>query len=172
MGGLKHKPLKYGMHQPRIRKIAKRNEALDAKDVKAIVDKVLHMANVMTIKDVTKWIRRFVPKMTGQLRHNLWKHLLGSYVKNQIARIIMQTDIDYAERVNAFKTRNVRHKGKKVKYRGRTIILNDPQAIGGFFDEMVKYAKKRIKKNLQVARNKVAQKTKMKYKEIDVELMW
>ena len=146
------------MYQPRIRKIAKRNDAIDAKDVKAIVDKVLHMANVMTIKDVTKWIRRFVPKDTGRLRHNVWKHLLDSYVKNQIARIIMKSDLDYAERVNDFKTHNVRHRGKKIKRHGKTVVLWDPQAIGGFFDEMIKYTKIRIKKNLQVARNKVAQK--------------
>ena len=172
MGGLKHTPLAYGIRQPKIRKIAKRNENLDVKDVKQIVDKVLHMTNSLVIKDVTKWIRRFVPKMTGQLRHNLWKHLLNSYVKNQVARIIIETDIDYAKRVNDMGTHNVRHKGKKVKRHGKIIVLWDPQAIGGFFDKMVIFAKKSIKRNLQVAKNKVAQRTKMKYKEIDIDLMW
>lgn len=172
MGGLSHKPLKYGINQPRLRAIAKKNEELDAKDVKVIVDKILHMTNSLVIKDVTEWIRRFVPKMTGRLRHDLWKHLLDSYVKDQVGRIIIKTSIDYAERVNSYQTHNVRHKGKRIKRHGRIIVLWDPQAIGGFFDAMVKYAKLRIKKNLQVAKNKVARKTKMKYKEINIMTMW
>ena len=167
-----HKPLAYGIRAPEIKRIAKKNEDLTVKEVKEIITKILEETTKLTMKMLRKWINKRVPKMTGRLRRDLLKHLQDSYVRSNVLRIFIQTSIDYAKRVNDFQTHNVRHKGKKIKYRGKTIILNDPQAIGHFFDEMLKFAIRAILQNLITIKRKYANRTKMKYNEMKIIKLW
>ena len=167
-----HKPLAYGIRVHEIRSIAKKNDELTVKQTKAIIILILRETHKKTVKDVAKWIKIRVPKMTGRLRRDLLRHLLTSYVSAAVLRIFIQTSIDYAKRVNEFETFNVRHKGKKIKYRGRTIRLNDRKAIGHFFDEMVKFAIKTILYHLDRSKRRYASRTKMKYSEMKIIKLW
>jgi len=167
-----HKPLAYGIRASEIKRITQNNPNLNLKDVNKIIDQILRETTRLTMKTMRKWINKRVPKMTGRLRRDLLKHLQDSYVKSNVLRIFIQTSIDYAKRVNDFQTHNVRHRGKRIKYRGRVIILNDPQAIGHFFDEMLKFAIKAILHNLIAVKRKYAARTKMNYNEMKIIKLW
>lgn len=167
-----HKPLAYGIRAQEIKRIADKNDDLTVKMAKDIIEKILKETTQLTMKMLRKWIHKRVPKMTGRLRRDLLKHLQDSYVRSNVLRIFIQTSIDYAKRVNDFDTHNVRHRGKRIKYRGRTIVLNDPQAIGHFFDEMLKFAIKAILHNLITVKRKYSARTKMKYNEMRIIKLW
>ena len=167
MGGMYHPVMKYGVTKIHIKKISKKS-GQDEKDIKKMLDKIFHEAHRQILKDLTKWIRKYVPKMTGRLRHDLWKHLLDSYTKNQTLWVYIATSIDYAEKVNNYQTHNVRHKGKRVKRRGKVYILWDPQAIGGFFDKMVIFAIKNIDMNLDKAKKRFSSRLGVKYRDITI----
>ena len=167
-----HKPLAYGVRADGIKKIAKNNPNLNVTEVKQELTKVLNATNNRVRKELRKWINSKVPKMTGRLRRDLIRHLMTSYVSNCVIRVYVQTNVDYAKRVNAFETHNVRHRGKKIKYRGRTIILHDYKAIGHFFDEMVKIAIKLILYHLDRQKRRHASSKKLKYKEMKIIKLW
>jgi hypothetical protein len=167
-----HKPLAYGIRAPELKKIAAKNDDLEVRDVKDIFDKILNETVKRSTKDLRKWINSKVPKMTGRLRRDLLNHLRTSYVSSTVLRVYIQTSVEYAKRVNDFETFNVRHRGKRVKYRGKTIILHDFKAIGHFFDKMVPFAIKTILYHLERAKRKYASRTKMKYNEMKVIKLW
>lgn len=167
-----HKPLAYGIRVHEIRSIAKKNDELTVKMTRDIIEAILKETHRLVTKSLAKWINRRVPKMTGRLRRDLLRHLRDSYVRSLVLRIFIQTSIDYAKRVNDFETYNVRHKGKRIRYRGKIIVLNDPQAIGHFFNELLKFAIQSIKINLANTKRKFAIKTKMKYSEMKIIKLW
>ena len=167
-----HKPLAYGIRAPQLKKIAQNNPNLDVKQVKAIIESILKDTTRRVVKIMRKWINSKVPKMTGRLRRDLLRHLKDSYVSSSVLRIFIQTSIDYAKRVNDFETFNVRHKGKRVKYRGKTYILHDFRAIGHFFDKMVPFAIKTIIYNLDQMKKRYASRTKMNYQEMQIIKLW
>ena len=113
-----------------------------------------------TIADLIVWIGNKVPKRTGQLRRDLVEWLAGSNIKKGVLRLIMGTYIPYAEDVAQMTQSQVRHHGEvgyvyypnKMGIRGR-VILNDPRAVGFFWDKMIKFAKERIDINLIRAKN-------------------
>ena len=167
-----HKPLAYGIRAPDIKRIADRNDALTVKMAKEIITKILEDTTRLVMKDMKRWINSKVPKMTGRLRRDILRHLRDSYVSSNVLRIFIQTSIDYAKRVNDFETHNVRHRGKRVKYRGKTYVLHDYKAIGHFFDAMVKFAIHSVKVNLIKVKRKYAARTKMKYIEMKIIKLW
>lgn len=203
-----HKPLKYGIKSSDIKQIAQKNANLTVKEAEAIITKILEETTKLVLKDLKKWINKFVPKRTGQLRKNLLLNLKGSKVKSFLMVFIVRTSIDYAAQVNAYSTAQVQHKnakrehyvayrtkGKKYKTRGgktRTskgrayhpyayayygghygrITLNDPMAVGEFFDKMVIFTIKIILSNLVKVKRKYSARTKMKYKEMRIIKLW
>ena len=126
---------------------------------------LIHMilADVLkdTVHDLIIFIGNKVPKRTGQLRRDLVEWLAGSTVMKGIMRLILGTYLPYAEDVAQMTTSQVRHSGEvgyvyypnKMGIRGR-VILNDPQAIGFFWDKLITYAKEQVAKNLIRAKNK------------------
>ncbi len=167
-----HKPLAYGVRKPELKKIAQQHPSLTIDEVGYIITKILEDTLTLVFKDMKNWIKRFVPKMTGRLRFDLFAHLKDSHVKNFILRIYVCTSINYAEYVNKMKTSQVRHKGKKISYRGRLITLHDPQAIGHFFGRMVIFAIKSILIHLRKIKRKYAAKTKLKFKDMKIIKLW
>ena len=125
--------------------------------IKLILDDVLRD----TITSLELWIDSKVPKRTGQLRHMLKKWLKGSNVYKGVLRMLLKTNLEYAEDVSQMTTSQVRHHGEKgyVYYdnifgiRGR-VILDDPRAVGSFWDKMKDYTKEELNKNLIRAKNK------------------
>ena len=107
------------------------------------------------IRELEMWINKFVPKRTGQLRYTLIENLHSSFVKLGLMRIILGTDVGYAEDVADMSTMQVRHSGQiGYAYYWREhgkIILDDPNAIGNFWEELLKYAKERCTNILQRA---------------------
>lgn len=167
-----HKPLAYGIRVGNLRKIAEKHESLEINHIRAIIENILEDTWKLVRRDLTWWITRFVPRMTGRLRRDLYKHLMDSYIRNHILRVFIQTSVDYAKRVNDFETHNVRHKGKKIKYRGKTITLYDPHAIGHFFDIMVKFAIRIINRHLNTVKKKYASRTQLKLKDMRIIKLW
>ena len=167
-----HKPLAYGVRAPEIKNVAKRNAQLSANQVKQIIEKILKEVARLTVRDLVKWINFKVPKMTGRLRRDLLRHLKTSYVRSGVLRIFVQTSIEYAKRVNDFETHNVRHRGKRIKYRGKIIVLHDSKAIGHFFDEMLKFAIKMIHYHLERVKRRYSHQTKLKYNEMRIIKLW
>ena len=169
---LKHKPLAYGILPVRIRKIARDNKYLNEKEIWVIFNSILNELHAKVNKDMRRWIMRFVPKMTGALRRDLYMHIKETIVKNTIITFYIETSLVYARRVNSFATSNVRHRGKRITYKRRKYTLWDPEAIGHFFDKMVIYAIRNILFHLKNIKRRYAAKTKLKFREMKIIKLW
>ena len=146
--------VKIGLPVSEIKYLAKNTPLTYDQVLNRLHDMLLYVLDEL-IFELEIWINRFVPKRTGQLRDNLLKNLESSDVKTGLLRVILGTDILYAEDVNEMSTMQVRHSGELgyAYYYGEhgKIILNDPEAIGNFWDELLKYAKERAMVILQRA---------------------
>ena len=137
---------KTGLPDIKIRFLAK-NTKLDFDEIVTLLHNMLLYVLDQLIEELKTWINKFVPKATGQLRESLLANLESSNVKKGLMRLVLGTNIDYAPKVAEMSTRQVRHSGE-VGYayyygaKGR-IILNDPQAIGDFWEELMEYAQER-----------------------------
>ena len=135
-----------GLPVIKIKYIAKNTEVDYADIVILLHNMFLYVLNELQF-ELRIWINTKVPKRTGQLRDNLLKHLESSKVKKGLMKLVLGTDIQYAPDVADYSTRQVRHSGEKgyAYYYGESgpIILDDPQAIGDFWNELLKYAKER-----------------------------
>ena len=111
----------------------------------AVLDMILTYALKLTIAHLYEWIDEKVPKRTGQLRDSLKINLKTSTVKNKLLKLYFGTHLDYAGFVNDMTTSQVAHDGEVgyAYYYGHygKIILDDPNAIGGFFDAMIEEAR-------------------------------
>lgn len=148
---------------------------------------MLHDILALTIDDLEAWIKKKVPKRTGKLRDSLIKNLHSSSVIGGILKLMMGTKVKYAEDVNDYTTQQVRHRNTKREHHwayydtksGRKryhpkayayyygyhgeITLNDPEAIGHFWDFMRVYARTRILYNMAKVKKKyLAQGTVLK----------
>ena len=147
-----------------------KSTAYNYEQIVLLIDSILKDVLDTTVKDVEFWIDHRVPKRTGQLRHFLKMWLNGSNYGQGILQIILSASgVDYAEDVNKMTTSQVRHNGElgyvyypnifaissKTRPRGsKKIALNDPRAIGFFFDKMIEFTKHRLDINLIRAKNK------------------
>lgn len=145
---------KIGLPDIKIKFIAKNTE-VDFAEIVALIHNMLLYVLDELIFELKAWINKKVPKRTGQLRDNLLKHLESSNVKKGLMRLVLGTDIQYAPDVAEMSTRQVRHSGEKgyAYYYGHhgKINLNDPQAIGDFWNELLEFAKDRCMFILQRA---------------------
>ena len=136
-------------------KILVKGSALSFDEVLALYHNMLLYVLDELIADLRAWINKKVPKRTGQLRESLLKNLESSYVKKALMRIVLGTDIKYAPDVAEMSTSQVRHFGEEgyAYYWGEhgKIILDDPEAIGNFWEELIKYSKERTINILQRA---------------------
>jgi len=107
------------------------------------------------IEELDEWIDARVAKRTGQLRDNLKANLRSSRIVNNILKLIIRSDLDYAPKVDEYATSQVRHSGTDREHSGKkayayyyghygAITLDDPYAVGGFFYKMQQYAAQRI----------------------------
>jgi len=146
--------IKIGLPVIEIKYIAKSTEMTYDKVLSTINDMLLYVLDELLL-ELERWINKFVPKRTGQLRDSLIANLYSSRVKNGLMRVILGTSLDYAEDVAEMSTRQVRHFGEEgyAYYYSESgpIILDDPQAIGNFWEELLKYAKEKCMNILQRA---------------------
>ena len=156
---------KIGVKKAQIKYIAGKNKNLSYEQVLDIIISLLEEILELTLIDLEDWIETYVPKRTGQLRDNLLRNIRSSRVRNGVLRIIIATSIDYAEKVNEMSTAQVRHEGTWREHSGKKasayywgangpIFLDDPEAVGGFFDLLVEYAKDRVFINLSKMKSK------------------
>lgn len=145
---------KIGLPVIKIKYLAKNNE-LEFEEVLALFHNMLLYVLDELLFELRIWIKTKVPKRTGQLRDNLLKQLDSSRVKKGLMRIVLGTNIDYAPKVAEMTTAQVRHSGEKgyAYYYGEygPIILDDPEAIGNFWEELMDYAQERTMVILQRA---------------------
>lgn len=156
---------KIGVQKAQIKYIAGKNKNLSYEQVLEIIITLLEEILELTLTDLEEWIEKYVPKRTGQLRDNLLRNIRSSRVRNGVLRIIIATSIDYAEKVNEMSTAQVQHESTDREHSGKKayayywghygpIILDDPDAIGSFFDELTEYAKARVIINLSKMKSK------------------
>ena len=128
-----------------------------------VVERIQEFLEYLKEKIITEgneWIDTYVPKRTGQLRALLKLWLGGSTISKNVLRIVLGTNLPYAEDVNDMTTDMVQHSGETgyVYYpnifgiRGK-VRLNDPQAIGGFFTELMKYMEERTHTWIDIAKS-------------------
>lgn len=160
---------KIGVQKAQIKYIAGKNKNLSYEQVLNLIINLLEEVLELTLIDLEVWIEKYVPKRTGQLRDNLLRNIRSSRVRNGVLRIIIATSIDYAAQVNEMTTAEVRHDSTDREHSGKKayayyyghygpITLDDPDAIGSFFDKLGEYAKERVLINLA--------KMKHKYKDL------
>ena len=141
-------------------------------EIKELISNMLNDVLKQTLLDINIWIDYHVPKRTGQLRDNLKKHIQSSRVSKNILRVIMGTSIDYAKEVNKMTQGQVRHTGTNkendgswayANYWGHSgrIYLDDPQAVGHFWDKLLSFTKERIIINLTKAKYELAKGSKL-----------
>jgi len=156
---------KIGVKKAQIKYIAGKNKNLSYEQVLDIIISLLEEILELTLIDLEDWIETYVPKRTGQLRDNLLRNIRSSRVRNGVLRIIIATSIDYAEKVNEMTTAQVRHTDTDREHSGKKayayyyghygpITLDDPYAVGGFFEELVEFAKDRVIMNLAKMKSK------------------
>jgi len=137
---------KVGLPVIKIKYLAKGNE-LSFEEVLALFHNMLLYVLDELMAELRIWINTKVPKRTGQLRDNLLRNLESSNVKKGLMRIVLGTDIQYAPDVAEMSTVQVRHSGEVgyAYYWGKhgKLILDDPAAIGNFWEELIKYAKEK-----------------------------
>ena len=147
------------------------NSSYTYDEVKELITKMLNDVLETTLLNIEEWIDYKVPKRTGQLRDNLKKHIRSSRVSGNIMRIIMGTSIEYAQKVNEMTTGQVRHVNTNKENSGAyayayyygnygRIHLNDPRAIGHFWDELIEFTKERIMINLTKEKYKLVSDSK------------
>jgi len=138
--------VKVGLPIIEIKYIAKGNK-LTFEEIASLLHNMLLYVLDELMTDLVWWIKKKVPKATGQLQDNLLANLKSSNVKKGLMRIVLGTDITYAPDVADMSTAQVRHFGEKryAYYYGKhgPIILNDPQAVGNFWEELIAYAQER-----------------------------
>lgn len=143
-----------GLPTIQIKYLAKGN-ALSFDEILALMHNMLLYVLNELIFDLRIWINTKVPKATGQLRDSLIKNLESSRVKKGLMKLVLGTHLSYAEDVADMSTRQVRHSGEigYAYYYGEhgKIILNDPEAIGDYWDKLIEYAEERTKSILQRA---------------------
>ena len=159
------KTTRIGVQKAQIKYIVGKTKGLTYEQVLSIIKSLLEEVLELTLTDMEEWIREKVPKRTGQLRDNLLKNIRSSRVKKGVLRLIIATSIDYAKEVNEMTTAQVRHSGTTREHSGKKayayyyghygpITLDDPEAIGNFFDILVEYAKDRVLINLAKMQSK------------------
>jgi len=138
--------VKTGLPVIKIKYIAKNTE-VDYEDIVILLHNMFLYVLDELLFELRIWINTKVPKRTGQLRESLLKNLESSSVKKGLMRLVLGTDVGYAPDVAKYSTRQVRHSGEVgyAYYWGEDgrMILNDPEAIGNFWEELIKYAKER-----------------------------
>lgn len=146
--------IKVGLPTIEIKHLAKNNEMSYDEILQTIHDMLLYVLDELT-HELEIWIESKVPKRTGQLRDSLIANLHSSRVKLGLMRVILGTHLSYAEDVADMSTTQVRHSGEEgyAYYYGHygKIILWDPEAIGNFWEELLKYAQERTMFILQRA---------------------
>ena len=145
---------KKGFTTIQIKYLAKGN-VLTYAEILALLHSMLLYVLDELLFELRIWINTKVPKRTGQLRENMLIHLKTSNVKKGLMRLVLGTNIDYAPKVAEMTTGQVRHVNEigYAGYYGITgpILLNDPQAIGNFWEELLQYAEERTMFILQRA---------------------
>jgi len=140
---------------------------LTSAQVKAIFQQVLERTLSDTKFELTQWINSKVPKRTGQLRESLLRELNSSRVTGTILYLVIGAMVPYATQVNAYTTSNVRHLGTMYEHSGKKayanygghhgpIYLDDPRAVGQFWDKLMTFIKERLFINLAKAKYEIA----------------
>ena len=141
-------------------------------EIKELISDMLNDVLTQTLLDINIWIDYHVPKRTGKLRFSLKKNLQSSNVSRNILKLIMGTAVDYAKEVNKMTQGQVRHTGTNkendgswayANYWGHSgrIYLDDPQAVGHFWDKLLSFTKERIIINLTKAKYELAKVSKL-----------
>jgi len=136
--------------------VAGQQTKLSYNQVKQVIDNILDETLSLTVPEIEEWIEDNVPMRTGKLRRDLRLELSSSFVSKMLLRLKLGTHITYAEFVEEMSTSMVAHTNQwgyayYGGYHGK-VLLNDPDAIGKFFTEMIKYSKERLEVNFAKAK--------------------
>ena len=153
------------------------NKILNSADeVKALIQDALNEALIETIFEVEIWIDIHIPKRSGDLIENIKKFLRKSIPPPSTigelrgVRLVLGAgaDVKYAMYVNKMTSSMVRHLGTWREHsgalaysKGSPVYLDDPRAVGFFFDKMVDFAVERLNINLDKVKYKLQSSTSL-----------
>ena len=152
------------------------NRKMKYEEVKTLIQGALDEAMETTIVETEIWIGFHVAKRTGALIKSLLRFLAKSRpppsamgdLKGVRLIIGVGSEIRYAHYVNKMTTTQVRHmgtpfehSGKRAYVKGVPVFLDDPRAIGFFFEKLVDFAKYRLVINLAKAKYKLQSTSKI-----------
>jgi hypothetical protein len=138
--------------------------------VRWLVQRALNDALEDTIIEVTDWIKQYVPKRSGDLQESLTSFLEKSIPppismdRFSDIRLVLGAgkEVDYVQYVDQMTNAQVQHfgtwlehSGRRAYSKGKPVYLDDPQALGAFFDQMVTYGKERFRTNIDKAKYKL-----------------
>ncbi|GAG14857.1 unnamed protein product [marine sediment metagenome] len=126
-----------GLTETEIVFLVKSNEVDYAGLLQSMQDMLHYVLDELTFL-LTIWINSKVAKDTGLLRSDLLKTLSTSEVTDGMLKVLLGTDLHYADKVAAMTTAKVRH-------------MIDPEAIGNFWVELQLYTKEKLMFILQRA---------------------
>ena len=113
-----------------------------------IFDDMLLYIKDEVIFELTMWINLKVPKRTGQLRDTLIDTLNTSTAGTGELKIELGSFVEYASDVDIMRTFKVRHFNEwgTAYYYGHSgrILLNDPFAVGEFWERLQVHAHERL----------------------------
>jgi len=103
------------------------------------------------IKDLEEYAAGRVPDRSGDLKNDILKWIRSSRVRDDMLKIIIHSDLDYAQYVDKMSSFQVKHyatwlehSGKKAYSKGVRVFLDDPDAIGNIFYRLKQYAAQRL----------------------------
>lgn len=152
------------------------NRKLKYDEVKTMIQGALDEALETTIIETGIWIGYHVADRTGALKKSLLRFLDKSRpppsamgdLKGIRLIIGAGVEVPYAKYVNKMTTASVRHtgtpfehSGKRAYVKGVPVYLDDPRAIGFFFDKLVDFARERLVLNLAKAKYKLQNTTQI-----------
>jgi hypothetical protein len=127
------------------------------------IQTTMDQALELTITETTAWIKKYVPKRSGDLQQTLLDFLDKSrpppslFTELRNVRLILGVgaEVKYAKYVIPMTSMQVQHdntwfehSGRRAYSKGKPVLLDDPEAKGQFFKFMVAYALERFKINL------------------------
>ena len=133
-------------------------------EVIQFIQRVMNETVEQTIIDCEVWIKKFVPKRSGDLRESLLTFLKKSRLPPTLfkelrnVRIIIGVgaEVPYAKYTMKFTDAQVQHDGTWFEHSGKRaydkdgnrVFLDDPHARGGYFQMLIIFAKEKFRMNL------------------------
>lgn len=132
------------------------NLRMEMGEVLQLLTQIMEKTIQYTVPEIEQWIKKYVPKRTGQLQNSLLDSVNKTEWTGQQLRLILFTDVEYARELNNRKDIQIQHNNEigSAYYYGHygKLILNDSNAYYDFMGLLKMFARQHLKDNFKRAR--------------------